>query len=319
MDGQADNPAGKAPREPKSLEWALKVGEQRRSRAFYRTVRALIRVFLWRWLRTRHRGSENIPPTGPVIIAPVHRSNLDAPLFSVCTERQLRALAKESLFVNPLGAWICAALGSIPLRRGEADRDAMRAARTLLDSGAMADCSAQWLHQFARLGSAYSRIRFGVAAPRVGLLSIGEEPEKGNLLVKETHKLLAADDEIDFFGNIEGRDVLDGPVDVVVTDGFTGNVLLKSLEGTASFFVRLILERLADGGQAGAVPGRQSLEGGQRIGHADAHRSCGYGVSVDSPEYGGGVVGIQEACGSASDSRPKIGMAVGPGARQGNE
>ena len=137
MDGQADNPAGKAPREPKSLEWALKVGEQRRSRAFYRTVRALIRVFLWRWLRTRHRGSENIPPTGPVIIAPVHRSNLDAPLFSVCTERQLRALAKESLFVNPLGAWICAALGSIPLRRGEADRDAMRAARTLLDSGAM--------------------------------------------------------------------------------------------------------------------------------------------------------------------------------------
>ncbi len=125
-------------------------------------------------------------------------------------------------------------------------------ARVLLDSGAMADCNAQWLHQFARLGSAYSRIRFGVAAPSVGLLSIGEEPEKGNLLVKETHKLLAADDEIEFFGNIEGRDVLDGPVDVVVTDGFTGNVLLKSLEGTASFFVRLILERLSEGGPAGA-------------------------------------------------------------------
>ncbi len=127
-----------------------------------------------------------------------------------------------------------------------------RTARVLLDSGAMADCDAQWLHQFARLGSAYSRIRFGVAAPSVGLLSIGEEPEKGNLLVKETHKLLAADDEIDFYGNVEGGDLLDGPVDVVVTDGFTGNVLLKSLEGTASFFVRLILERLAEGGEAGA-------------------------------------------------------------------
>ncbi len=127
-----------------------------------------------------------------------------------------------------------------------------RTARVLLDSGAMADCSAQWLHQFARLGSAYSRIRFGVAAPRVGLLSIGEEPEKGNMLVKETHQLLAADDEIDFYGNVEGGDLLDGPVDVVVTDGFTGNVLLKSLEGTASFFVRLILERLAEGGEAGA-------------------------------------------------------------------
>ena len=126
------------------------------------------------------------------------------------------------------------------------------AVRVLLDSGAMADCNAQWLHQFARLGAAYSRIRFGVAAPSVGLLSIGEEPEKGNQLVKETHQLLASDDDIDFFGNIEGRDVLDGPVDVVVTDGFTGNVLLKSLEGTASFFVRLILERLAEGGPAGA-------------------------------------------------------------------
>lgn len=125
-------------------------------------------------------------------------------------------------------------------------------ARVLLDSGAMADCNAQWLHQFARLGSAYSRIRFGVEAPSVGLLSIGEEPEKGNLLVKEAHQLLASDDEIDFFGNIEGRDVLDGPVDVVVTDGFTGNVVLKSLEGTASFFIRLILERLSEGGSAGA-------------------------------------------------------------------
>lgn len=128
-----------------------------------------------------------------------------------------------------------------------------RTARVLLDSGAMADCDAQWLHQFARLGSAYSRIRCGVAVPSVGLLSIGEEPEKGNLLIKETHKLLAADDEIDFYGNVEGGDLLDGPVDVVVTDGFTGNVLLKSLEGTASFFVRRILERLAEGGEAGAA------------------------------------------------------------------
>ncbi len=125
--------------------------------------------------------------------------------------------------------------------------------RVLLDAGAMADCNPQWLHQFARLGAAYSRIRFGVSAPRVGLLSIGEEPEKGNLLVKETHRLLAADTEIDFFGNIEGRDIFDGPVDVIVTDGFTGNVLLKSLEGTASFFVRLVLERLSEGGPEGAA------------------------------------------------------------------
>ena len=130
-------PQGKAPREPKSLEWALKVGQQRRSGAFYQTVRFLIRVILWRWLRLQSRGAENIPLTGPVIIAPVHRSGLDAPLFSGCTKRRLRALGKESLFVHPVGAWICAALGSIPLRRGGADREAMRSARAILDSGAM--------------------------------------------------------------------------------------------------------------------------------------------------------------------------------------
>ncbi|WP_419920680.1 phosphate acyltransferase PlsX [Candidatus Poriferisodalis sp.] len=124
--------------------------------------------------------------------------------------------------------------------------------RVLLDSGAMADCNAAWLHQFARMGSVYARTRFGVERPSIGLLSIGEEPEKGSALVKQTHKLLEADTEINFFGNVEGRDLLDGPVDVIVTDGFTGNVVLKSLEGTASFFVRLILDRLAGGGPAGS-------------------------------------------------------------------
>lgn len=126
------------------------------------------------------------------------------------------------------------------------------APKVLLDAGAMADCNPGWLHQFARLGAAYSRIRFDVERPRIGLLSIGEEPEKGNALVKETHKLLDADSEIDFFGNVEGRDVFDGPVDVIVTDGFTGNVLLKSLEGTATFFIRLIVDRLAKGGSVGS-------------------------------------------------------------------
>ncbi|MCQ3807127.1 MAG: 1-acyl-sn-glycerol-3-phosphate acyltransferase [Acidimicrobiia bacterium] len=119
------------------MEWALEVGLQRRSKAFYCVIRVLIRTLLWRWLRLQARGGENIPVTGPVIVAPVHRSNLDAPLFSGCTTRRLRALGKESLFVHPVSAWVCAALGSIPLRRGEADRDAMRSARAMLNSGAM--------------------------------------------------------------------------------------------------------------------------------------------------------------------------------------
>ncbi len=137
MSEPAEGRANRTRREAKSMEWALEVGLQRRSKAFYYTIRFLIRTLLWRWLRLQSRGGENIPATGPVIIAPVHRSNLDAPLLSGCTRRRLRALGKESLFVHPVGAWVCAALGSIPLRRGEADREAMRSARAMLDSGAM--------------------------------------------------------------------------------------------------------------------------------------------------------------------------------------
>ncbi|MDG2113416.1 MAG: phosphate acyltransferase PlsX [Actinomycetota bacterium] len=127
--------------------------------------------------------------------------------------------------------------------------------KILLDSGAMADCQPEWLQQYARMGSAFASIRYDVEAPRVGLMSIGEEPEKGNALVKETHKLLAADSSINFIGNIEGRDVLGGDVDVIVTDGFTGNVVLKTLEGTVQFLVQEIIGLLTapDAGEPGAA------------------------------------------------------------------
>ena len=115
----------------------------------------------------------------------------------------------------------------------------------LLDAGAMADCQPSWLHQFARMGSAYFHLRFKTKAPQVGLMSIGEEPEKGSTLVKATHKLLANDSQLNFIGNVEGRDVLDGVADVIVTDGFTGNVVLKTLEGAADFFTKLIMKRLS--------------------------------------------------------------------------
>lgn len=126
-----------ADREPKSLEWALEVGRQRRSLAFYRVVHFLIRIVLFPWLRTVRRGTEHLAIEGPVIVAPVHRSNLDAPLIASAGPRRMRALGKESLFVNPVSAWVCAALGAIPVRRGEADRDAMRSARAILDAGEM--------------------------------------------------------------------------------------------------------------------------------------------------------------------------------------
>jgi glycerol-3-phosphate acyltransferase PlsX len=102
----------------------------------------------------------------------------------------------------------------------------------LLDAGANAECQAQWLVQFAQMGAVLARERYGVARPKVGLLSIGEEANKGNPLVKETYPLLAeAELDGEFIGNVEGRDIMTDDVDVVVTDGFTGNVALKTLEG----------------------------------------------------------------------------------------
>lgn len=117
----------------------------------------------------------------------------------------------------------------------------------LLDAGANAECQPEWLLQFAQMGAVFARDRYGIAEPRVGLLSIGEEQSKGTTLVKETHALLAASDALSaagatFVGNVEGRDVMTPDVDVVVTDGFTGNVVLKTLEGGMRTLVSAIFE-----------------------------------------------------------------------------
>ncbi len=103
----------------------------------------------------------------------------------------------------------------------------------LLDAGANSDARSGDLVQFAYLGSAFSRAVLGVRRPRVALLSVGEEPKKGSVEVVDAHAELAAAEPLDFRGNIEGRDLLAGVADVVVTDGFTGNVALKTIEGTA--------------------------------------------------------------------------------------
>ncbi len=119
----------------------------------------------------------------------------------------------------------------------------------LLDAGANAECQPGWLVQFAQMGAAYARTRYGLDEPRVGLLSVGEEPTKGTALVKDAHALLAdpawsATSGGRFVGNVEGRDVMTDEVDVVVTDGFTGNVVLKTLEGGMRFVERALLEAM---------------------------------------------------------------------------
>ncbi|MDE0666861.1 MAG: phosphate acyltransferase PlsX, partial [Acidimicrobiaceae bacterium] len=118
---------------------------------------------------------------------------------------------------------------------------------TMLDSGANAECRPEWLVQFARMGSVYARDRFGIECPRVGLLSIGEEAGKGNDFTKAVFELLAdggwaTDVGAEWVGNVEGRDIMTPDIDVVVTDGFTGNVTLKALEGALrALFGRMLV------------------------------------------------------------------------------
>jgi glycerol-3-phosphate acyltransferase PlsX len=106
----------------------------------------------------------------------------------------------------------------------------------MLDIGANADCKAEHLVQFAHMGAAYSRAVVGVAEPRVALLNIGEEPSKGSQLAVESHGLMAAQVP-GFTGNVEGRDIPCGAADVIVTDGFTGNVVLKLMEGLSKMLL----------------------------------------------------------------------------------
>lgn len=101
----------------------------------------------------------------------------------------------------------------------------------LLDVGSNADCKSDVLYQFAVLGKVYAKSVYGIENPRIALLNIGEEESKGNLLTIATHKLLAESDEVNFIGNLEGRDLFSGKADVIVCDGFTGNVVLKQAEG----------------------------------------------------------------------------------------
>ena len=117
----------------------------------------------------------------------------------------------------------------------------------VLDVGANMDCKATYLHQFALLGNIYSRDVLQVERPRVGLLNIGEEECKGNDLSLKTNELLRDEQRLHFAGNCEGRDVLSGEFDVVVCDGFTGNVLLKFLESVGSVLLGVLRAELPRG------------------------------------------------------------------------
>lgn len=131
----------------------------------------------------------------------------------------------------------------------------MKGKTVMLDAGANVDSKPKHLVQAAIMGSIYSEFVLGVKKPRVGLLNIGEEPSKGNEQALATFPLLSALKTINFIGNIEGRDITAGTVDVVVCDGFVGNIVLKTAEGLAKSLMQLVKETIMDGGYMAKLGG----------------------------------------------------------------
>jgi len=146
----------------------------------------------------------------------------------------------------------------------------------ILDVGANVDCRPKFLEQFALMGSIYSQYVLGVDEPKVGLLNIGEEECKGNELAIRTHQKLQENSQISFIGNAEGRDVLTGRFDVIVCDGFVGNVLLKFAEAVGEAVLHILKEELPQGlhGQIGTALLKPNLKRiKQRVDHAE-HGGC---------------------------------------------
>lgn len=171
----------------------------------------------------------------------------------------------------------------------------------LLDVGANVDCRPKFLEQFALMGSIYSQYVLGVTDPKVGLLNIGEEECKGNDLAIRTHQMLKDNPKISFIGNAEGRDVLSGRFDVIVCDGFVGNVLLKFAEAVGEVVLQILREELPQGlqGQLGTSLLKPNLKRiKQRIDHA---------------EHGGGLLlGVAGICiiSHGSSQAPSIFNAI---------
>jgi len=155
----------------------------------------------------------------------------------------------------------------------------------LLDVGANVDCKARHLLQFAIMGNVYARDILGQPRPRVGLLSIGEEEIKGNELTREAFKEMEDEPSLNFIGNVEGRDVFSGTADVIVCDGFTGNVALKISEGLAETMLHLLREELKKDlrGRAGSLLLIPAFRRFKR--------------RIDSSEFGGApLLGVNGVC-----------------------
>jgi phosphate acyltransferase len=218
-------------------------------------------------------------------------ASLRRPRSSVAVACQLvrRGEAAAVVSAGPTGGVVATArlrLRSLPdvPRPGLAVVLPTRPGRTvLIDAGATADPKPEMLVQFGQLGVAYAQLALGVSAPKVGLLTIGSEPGKGNKFTRRAHELLAAEPPhgalpLAFAGNVEGGDLLAGEVDVIVTDGFTGNVALKTLEGSIRFAAAEL---------RAAVTGTRAARFGAFL---QRHGLRELSARLDSESYGGAVL-----------------------------
>ncbi len=169
------------------------------------------------------------------------------PRSSIVIGINLLKEGKADAFISAgnTGAVLCAALFGLGKCQG-VERPALASIISLnryspallLDAGANADCRPSHLFQFAQLGEIYFRNIFGIKSPRIGLLSNGSEETKGNRLIQESHQLIK-NSNLNFIGNIEGTDLTQGKTDVIITDGFTGNIVIKTVEGLGDSFVKV--------------------------------------------------------------------------------
>jgi glycerol-3-phosphate acyltransferase PlsX len=199
-------------------------------------------------------------------------------------------LAEACVSAGNTGAFMAAALFQLKRIPG-VDRPAIaivmptpRGRVLLLDVGANVDCRPEYLAQFGLMGSVYLEYLYEQANPRVGLLSIGEEASKGNQQVQQAHQLLRQT-PVNFIGNVEGRDIFGGQVDVVVCDGFVGNVALKLIEGLAAGISGMLREEMT------ASFGRKLLAAGLRGAFQSLRKR------MDYAEYGGApLLGVNGVC-----------------------
>ncbi len=209
--------------------------------------------------------------------------------ITVAAELVARGECSALVSMGHTGATVMAAYSAFGTLPG-VDRPALavtiptrRRPAILLDAGASVECRPHHLLQFAVMGTVYARLAFDIASPRVGLLSIGKEETKGNELTREAHRLLKGS-PVAFVGNIEARDIYSGDADVIVCDGFTGNVVLKTSEGLVDVMEALLSEELSS-----TVP--------MRVGSLFTKRALRrFRRRVDYSEYGGapllGVAGV---------------------------